>query len=89
MEFYLNQKSMPMIRKCANCRFYNANIKKCSKVSILNAYDHCKIVYLNIGDNLYCDKHEYNNEQTLKNNAIIVEYNSVKEAMEVIQNKKP
>jgi len=47
------------------------------------------MVYLNIGDNLYCDLHQYNNEELLKTNAIIVEYNSVKEAMEVIQNKKP
>ena len=47
------------------------------------------MVYLNIGDNLYCEKHTFKNEELLKNNAIIVEYNSVKEAMEVIQNKKP
>ena len=89
MEFYLNQKSMPMIRKCANCKFYDGNKKKCNKVYVNNAYDHCKMVYLNIGDNLYCEKHTYKNEELLKNNAIIVEYNSVKEAMEVIQNKKP
>lgn len=88
MEFYLNQKSMPMIRKCANCRFYNANQKKCTKVYVKNAYDHCKMVYLNIGDNLFCELHQYKNEELLKNNAIIVEYNSVKEVMEVIKNNK-
>jgi hypothetical protein len=88
MNFYLNKKSMPMIRKCANCKFYNILHKKCNKIHIYNAYDHCKLVYLNLGDNLYCEQHQFNNEDMLKKNAVVVEYNSVKDAMEVIQNKK-
>jgi hypothetical protein len=88
MEFYLNQKSMPMIRKCANCQFYNASQKKCNKIYVKNAYDHSKLVHLNIGDNLYCEKHQYKNEEILKNNAVVVEYKSIKEAMDIIQHKK-
>jgi hypothetical protein len=45
-------------------------------------------VHLNIGDNLYCEKHQYKNEEILKNNAVVVEYKSIKEAMDIIQHKK-
>jgi hypothetical protein len=41
-----------------------------------------------VGDNLYCEKHKFKNEETLKDEAIVVEYDSIEEAMEVIKKAK-
>jgi hypothetical protein len=88
MEFYLNQKSLPMIRKCGNCRFFHPQYGSCSIHKVTNAYDHKKNIYLPVGENLYCDKHQFKNEETLKEEAIVVEYESIEQAMEVIKQAK-
>ncbi len=88
MDFYLNQKSIPMIRKCGNCRYFYAEYESCSLKRVTNAYDHKKNIYLKTGENLYCDDHEFRNEATLKDEAIVVEYDSIEEAMEVINASK-
>lgn len=88
MEFYLNQKSLPMIRKCGNCRFYHKDFTSCSIIKVTNAYDHQKNIFLTVGENLYCDKHKFKNEDTLRDEAIIVEYDNIEEAMGVINNAK-
>lgn len=88
MDFYLNQKSIPMIRKCGNCRYFYAEYESCSLKRVTNAYDHKKNIYLKTGENLYCEEHEFRNEATLKEEAIVVEYDSIEEAMEVINASK-
>lgn len=88
MEFYLNQKSLPMIRKCGNCRFYHKDYQSCSIMKVTNAYDHKKQIFLSVGENLYCERHKFKNEEILKEEAIIVEYDSIEEAMEVINKAK-
>ncbi len=88
MEFYLNQKSLPMIRKCGNCRFFHKDFNSCSIIKVTNAYDHHKNIFLTVGENLYCDKHKFKNEETLSEEAIIVEYENIEEAMEVIKKAK-
>jgi len=88
MEFYLNQKSLPMIRKCGNCKYYNDRYMSCRLLSLLSAYDHTKEINLETGDNLYCKSHEFKNERILNIEANRVELNDVKEAMEVINNAK-
>lgn len=88
MEFYLNQKSLPMIRKCSSCRFYHQEYKSCGLMRVTNAFDHKKNIFLTTGDNLYCDKHTFKNEAILKQEAIVVEYESIEEAMKVIQQAK-
>ena len=88
MEFYLNQKSLPMIRKCSSCRFYHTDYKSCSLMRVTNAFDHKKNIFLTTGDNLYCDKHKFKNEDILKEEAIVVEYENIEEAMKVIQQAK-
>jgi hypothetical protein len=88
MEFYLNQKSLPMIRKCGNCHFFHKEYQSCSLIKVTNAYDHSKSIFLTVGENLYCEKHSFRNEDFLKYEAIVVEYDSLKEAMEVIKKAK-
>lgn len=88
MEFYLNQKSLPMIRKCSNCKHFNAAYQSCSLHRVTNAYDHEKNIYLIVGENLYCEKHQFKNEDKLKQDAVVVEFDSIKEAMEVINASK-
>lgn len=88
MEFYLNQKSLPMIRKCSSCRFYYAEYNSCSLMRVTNAFDHSKNIFLVVGENLYCEKHQFKNEEVLKNEAIVVEYDSIEEAMDVIKKAK-
>lgn len=43
---------------------------------------------MSVGENLYCERHKFKNEETLKDEAIIVEYESIEEAMEVINKAK-
>jgi len=88
MEFYLNQKSIPMIRKCANCRNFYAEFESCSKMRVTSAYDYNKNIFLKVGENLYCEEHEFRNESTLREEAIIVEYDSIEEAMRVVNKYK-
>lgn len=88
MEFYLNQKSLPMIRKCGNCKNYNDRYMSCRLMLITSAYDHQKEIFLETGENLYCESHEFKNEKVLKAEANRVELKDVKEAMEIINNSK-
>ena len=88
MEFYLNQKSLPMIRKCGNCKHYNTRYMSCRLMMITSAYDHEKDIFLETGENLYCKEHEFKNERILSAEAERVELNDVKEAMEIINNAK-
>ena len=88
MEFYLNQKSLPMLRKCGNCKFYNDRYMSCRLLQVTSAYDHQKEIYLETGENLFCTSHEFKNERILKAEAERVELNDVKEAMEIINNAK-
>ena len=55
---------------------------------VTNAFDHKKNIFLTTGDNLYCDKHKFKNEDILKDEAIVVEYENIDEAMQVIQQAK-
>jgi hypothetical protein len=43
---------------------------------------------LTTGDNLYCERHKFKNEEILQDEAIIVEYESIEEAMRVIDKAK-
>lgn len=88
MIFYLNQKSLPMIRKCGNCKHYNERYTSCRLLVITNAYDHEKEIFLETGENLYCGHHEFKNERILSAEAEQVELSGVKEAMEIIKNAK-
>jgi hypothetical protein len=88
MEFYLNQKSLPMIRKCGNCRFFHKEFSSCSLIKVTNAYDYSKNIFLTTGENLYCENHKFKNEDILKEEAIVVEFSSIEEAMEVIKKSK-
>ena len=88
MEFYLNQKSLPMIRKCGNCKNWNQRYMSCRLMKILSAYDHNKEIFLETGENLFCFEHEFKNERILAAEAERVELNGVKEAMEVINKAK-
>ena len=84
MEFYLNQKSLPMIRKCSSCKHYISNYQSCSLMFAYNAYDYDKKIYMITGDNLYCPSHEFKNEEVLKKEAVVAEFNTVHDAMEAI-----
>jgi hypothetical protein len=55
---------------------------------VTNAFDHKKNIYLTTGDNLYCDRHKFKNEEILREEAIVVEYENIEEAMLVIQQAK-
>jgi len=55
---------------------------------VTNAFDHKKNIFLTTGDNLYCDKHRFKNEDILREEAIVVEYENIEEAMRVIQQAK-
>jgi len=88
MEFYLNQKSLPMIRKCGNCRFFHKEFTSCSIIKVTSAYDYSKNIFLTTGENLYCENHKFKNEDILEDEAIVVEFSSIEEAMEVIKKAK-
>jgi len=57
-------------------------------MKITSAYDHTKNIFLTVGENLFCDRHKFKNEETLKDEAIVVEYESIDAAMEVIKKSK-
>lgn len=88
MEFYLNQKSLPMIRKCGNCKNYNPRYMSCRLHCVQNAYDHDKVIFLETSENLYCEEHEFKNERILAAEAAKVELSGVLEAMDIINNAK-
>jgi hypothetical protein len=60
----------------------------CRLLEIISAYDHDKQVYVETGENLYCEQHEFKNERILSAEAERVELQGVKEAMEIINNAK-
>ena len=39
---------------------------------VTNAFDYKKNIYLTTGDNLYCDRHKFKNEEILQDEAIVV-----------------
>jgi hypothetical protein len=55
---------------------------------VTNAFDHKKNIFLTTGDNLYCEKHKFKNEDILREEAIVVEYENLEEAMRVIKQAK-
>lgn len=55
---------------------------------VTNAYDYSKNIFLTTGENLYCDRHKFKNEEILREEAIIVEYENIESAMNVIQKSK-
>ncbi len=77
-----------MIRKCGNCRFFYKEFGSCSITKVTSAYDYSKNIFLVTGENLYCEKHKFKNEDILKEEAIVAEYSSIEEAMEVIKKSK-
>jgi hypothetical protein len=77
-----------MIRKCGSCRFFYKEYQSCSATHVLNAYDHNKKIFLTVGENLYCEKHQFKNEATLKAEAVKVEFDGVAEAMAYIERAK-
>ena len=88
MEFYLKQKSLPMIRKCASCKHYMKEFQACNLMVITNAYDYSKKIYMNTGDNLFCPKHQFKNEEVLKKEAVTVDFETIQDAMESINKAK-
>jgi hypothetical protein len=88
MQFYLNQKSVPLIRRCINCVFFNEHNATCSKHIVASAYDHDKEILLKVSDNLYCPQHNFYKEDELKKEAVVIELNSIQEAMDIILSKK-
>ena len=57
-------------------------------MKITNAYDHSKNIFLTTGENLFCERHKFKNEETLKEEAIVAEYENIQEVMEVIKKAK-
>ena len=55
---------------------------------VTNAFDYKKNVYLTTGDNLYCERHKFKNEEILQDEAIVVEYKTIEDAMRVIDQAK-
>jgi len=88
MEFYLNQKSVPLIRRCQNCKFYNPNNQLCVAHVVHSAYDHKKDIYLKTSDNLYCGHHTFEKEEELKESAVTIELDSIQAAMDIINEKR-
>lgn len=88
MQFFLNQKSLPIIRKCGNCIFYYKEFSSCSLKGVKKAYDHDKNIYLQVSENLYCEQHQFRNEEFLKKEAIVVEYDTLNHALEAISHAK-
>jgi len=55
---------------------------------VTNAFDYKKNIFLTTGDNLYCEKHKFKNEEILRDEAIVVEYECIEDAMKVIDKAK-
>lgn len=77
-----------MIRKCGNCVHYNYKYNSCSIYQVTSAYEHEKKIFLTVGENLYCDRHQFRNEDLLKREAVVVELESLSEAMKMISEHK-
>jgi hypothetical protein len=88
MKFFLNQKSLPIIRKCGNCRYHYKEYGTCSLKPVKKAYDHSKKIFLQVSENLYCPDHEFKNEEFLRKEAIVVEYETLEDAVKVITDAK-
>jgi hypothetical protein len=55
---------------------------------VTNAFDYKKNIFLTTGDNLYCGNHKFKNEEILADEAIVVEYKTIEDAMRVIDKAK-
>jgi type III secretory pathway component EscU len=88
MEFYLNQKSMPIVRRCLNCRFYKQELQSCSVIRVSSAYNHEKLMHIKVSDNFYCEKHKFINENELSKSAVKIELDDVQSAMDLINQRK-
>jgi hypothetical protein len=60
----------------------------CNLMVITNAYDYSKKIYMNTGDNLFCPKHQFKNEEVLKKEAVTVDFETIQDAMESINKAK-
>jgi type III secretory pathway component EscU len=88
MEFYLNQKSMPIVRRCLNCRFYKQELQSCGVIRVSSAYNHEKLMHIKVSDNFYCEKHKFINENELSKSAVKIELDDVQSAMDLINQRK-
>jgi hypothetical protein len=88
MQFYLNQKSMPIVRRCLNCRFYKQELQSCGVIRVSSAYNHEKLMHIKVSDNFYCEKHKFINENELSKSAVVIELDDVQSAMDLINQRK-
>jgi len=88
MQFYLNQKSMPIVRRCLNCRFYKQELQSCGVIRVSSAYNHEKLMHIKVSDNFYCEKHKFINENELSKSAVKIELDDVQSAMDLINQRK-
>ena len=75
---YINKKGLPLIRKCGNCDNYKPIEGKekmgyCKIIQMLFAFTHEQSVYAIVKDFYLCDKHEFPNEEMLKQESVEVE----------------
>lgn len=70
---YLNKNKTPIIRKCGNCKNYtlieNTDNGYCKINNLLFAFTHERSVYGIVKDFYLCEKHEFYNEEILKENS--------------------
>jgi hypothetical protein len=64
------------------------DFQACNLMVITNAYDYSKKIYMNTGDNLFCPKHQFKNEEVLKKEAVTVDFETIQDAMESINKAK-
>lgn len=70
---YLNRHGNPIIRKCNNCIHFQPIEKDsqgngyCKALPLLFAFTHEKSVYAIVKEFYLCEKHQLNNEETLRN----------------------
>ncbi|MEI8129808.1 MAG: hypothetical protein WCG95_09370, partial [bacterium] len=62
--------------------------KACGLMFVYNAYDYQKKIYMNIGNNPYCLRTTFKNEDVLEQEAVVVEFESIQDAMEAINKSK-
>ena len=76
-----------MIRRCFNCSHFTPGVNSCDLVPIKNAYNHKKKEYFTTRENNYCAGHRFKNEDILEKEAIVVEYDTVLDALNEITEK--
>ena len=78
LETYINRNGYGIIRRCSNCKFWSgditgANNQKpmgyCKMLSMYFAYTLENTVYPITKDFYLCEKHEFENEEVLKDNS--------------------